>query len=313
MNTVQLGNTGVDVSAMCYGAMRLGTSNDWDSSARLLDMCVEAGVTFLDTANIYARWIPGGKGGDSEELLGRWMRERGNRRELFIASKVGFEYQDVERGLPAATIERECERSLARMGIETIDLYYAHCDDRDTPLEETLGAFDRLVKAGKVRFVGASNYKAWRLAEAAAVSAAEQIAAYCCIQQRHTYLRPKAGISFHPQTASNADLLEYSAARNVTILAYSPLLGGSYTREDKPKDVRYAGADTDARLAALRAVADEADATVSQVILAWMMRSDPPVIPVFSASKPEQMTENLAAAELALRPEQIQRLDEAGA
>ena len=145
MKKVPLGKTGVEVSAFCLGAMFFGSKNNKVTSYRLLDQYVEAGGSFLDTANIYSRWVPGYEGGESETLLGEWMRERKNREQVFIATKVGFEYQDVPRGLTAKLIEQECNNSLKRLGVETIDLYYAHVDDRSTPLEESLEAFDRLV------------------------------------------------------------------------------------------------------------------------------------------------------------------------
>jgi aryl-alcohol dehydrogenase-like predicted oxidoreductase len=313
MRKKQLGQTGVQVGAMCFGAMRCGTSNDWDSSVELLDMFVEAGGDFIDTANIYAAWIPGGKGGESEEVLGRWMKQRRNREGLLIATKVGFGYQDVQTGLPAATIEQECERSLQRMGIETIDLFYAHTDDPDTPQDEVMAAFDRLVKAGKVRLIGASNFAAWRLADAEAVCKAGGFAPYCCVQQRYTYLRPKAGASFGPQVVVDGNLLDFCAARGMTLLPYSPLLGGGYTREDKPIPQQYVGADSDARLSALRAVADETGATVHQVIFAWMMQHEQSVLPVFSASNAEQMRENLGALDVSLTDDQVTRLNDASA
>jgi aryl-alcohol dehydrogenase-like predicted oxidoreductase len=309
MKTVPLGASGAEVSIFCLGAMYFGTRNDEASSTRLLDMYVDAGGTFIDTANIYSRWVPGFQGGESEELLGRWMRARRNRDKLFIASKVGFEMPGVERGLRAAQISEECDKSLRRMGIETIDLYYAHVDDRNTPLEETAEAFDRLVKAGKVRLIGASNFLAWRLEAARRVSRAHGWAEYCCIQQRYTYLQPKPGASFGPQTAVNDDLLDYCRAENVTLLAYSPLLGGAYTRNDRPMPEQYVSADSGRRLAALRAVAAETGATANQVILAWMAQSDPVVIPLMAASTEEQMAEDLAALELKLTPEQMARLN----
>jgi aryl-alcohol dehydrogenase-like predicted oxidoreductase len=133
--------------------------------------------------------VEGFKGGESETILGAWMKERKNRDQVFIASKVGFGYQDVPISLRADIIEKECNKSLERLGIETIDLYYAHNDDRDTPLEETLEAFSRLMDAGKVRYIGASNYLAWRLEEAHWLSLVNEWPEYCCIQQRHTYIR----------------------------------------------------------------------------------------------------------------------------
>ena len=313
VRTVPLGNTGVEVNAFCLGTMYFGNRTDRETSFQLLDQCVEAGGSFLDTANIYARWVPGFVGGESETLLGEWMRERKNRDQIFIATKVGFQYPGVERGLQADQIETECEKSLKRLGIDTIDLYYAHVDDRNTPIEEALEAFDRLVKAGKVRLIGASNFLAWRLEEARWVSQTHGWAEYCCIQQRYSYIRPKSGASFDPQIAANDDLLDYCRARGITMLAYSPLLTGAYTRADRSFAEQYLGPDTDARLAALHSVAKEVGATLNQVVYAWMIQSDPPVIPLVAASTAEQMEENLGALEIELSAEQMAQLNDATA
>lgn len=315
MKTVPLGKTGQHVSALCLGAMYFGTRQDEAISFRLLDQYVEAGGTFIDTANIYSFWTPGGAGGESEALLGRWMKARGNRDRLFIASKIGFGYGDVPTGLDPALIEAECDKSLARLGVDHIDLYYAHADDRRIPLRETLAAFDRLVRAGKVRYIGASNYRAWRLERAHAASKAEGGAEFCCLQQRHTYLRPNHSASFGAQVAVNDVMLDYVRSRggDFTLLAYSALLSGAYTRADRPVPEQYAGPDTDARLAALRAVAEEQGVTPNQVILAWMLQGDPPVLPLIAASTSEQMAENLAALDVSLTDNQVARLDAAGA
>lgn len=315
MKTVPLGNTGVQVSALCLGAMYFGTRNDAATSFRVLDQYVEAGGTFIDTANIYAHWVRGFKGGESEALLGRWIESRRNRSKLFIATKVGFNIppQGVPRSLSARWIESECERSLQRLGIETIDLYYAHVDDRNTPMEETLEAFDRLIKAGKVRFIGASNFTAWRLEEAHWVSQTNGWGEYCCIQQRHTYLRPKPGASFYPQMAVNEDLLDYCRNRKITLLAYSALLSGAYSRPDREIGEQYAGADTQARLRMLNTMAQEKGATVNQIILAWMLHGHPPVLPLIAASSEEQLKENLQALQISLSAEEMERLDKAGA
>lgn len=311
MRTRPLGNTGVEVSALCLGAMYFGSRNDQVTSYRVLDQYVDAGGTFIDTANIYAHWVPGNKGGESETLLGKWMRERKNRDDLFIATKVGFGYPGVERGLRAEQIETEVEKSLKRLGIETIDLYYAHKDDRDTPLEETLEAFHRLVKAGKVRFLGASNFVDWRLEKARWVSRTHDWPRYVCIQQRYSYLRPKLGADFDPQVAVNDELLDYCESEGVTLLAYSVLLSGAYTREEREFPEQYLGPDTTARLEALYAVAKEAEITPNQVILAWMLQRD--VIPLIAASATAQITENLGALDVALSLDQMRRLNEAGA
>lgn len=313
MKTLPLGTTGLNVSALCLGAMYLGTRNDEASSYQLLDQYLEAGGTFIDTANIYSWWVSGFQGGESENLLGRWMRARQNRQQLFIASKVGFGYPGVERGLTARLIEKECDTSLRRLGVDTIDLYYAHVDDYQTPQEESLAAFDRLVQSGKVRSIGASNFLAWRLEEARWIAQNNGWASYCCVQQRHTYLRPKPGASFDPQMAVNNDLLDYCRRRPVTLLAYSALLSGAYTRADRPLPGEYAGADSAARLLALRNLAREKSVTPNQLILAWMLHGDPVVIPLLAASTTDQLQENLRALDITLSKEEMNLLDQAGA
>ena len=313
MQTVRLGNTNAEVSQLCLGVLRYGNVVDRETSYRLMDRYADAGGAFFDTANIYSFWIPGFEGGESETVLGQWMRDRKNRARMSVGTKLGFAYQDVERGLRADQIERECVKSLERLQTDYIDLYYSHVDDRNTPLEETMEAFDRLIRAGKVRYIGASNFSSWRLEKARGVSRARGWAAYCCIQQRYSYLRPKPGADFGAQVAVNDDLLDLCRCENITLLAYSPLLFGAYTRPDRALEEQYLGPDTDARLAALHAVAGEIGATVNQVVYAWMMQSDPPVIPLTSPSTDEQAEENLGALEVTLSAEQMDRLNSASA
>lgn len=172
-------------------------------------------------------------------------------------------------------------------------------------------AFDRLVRADKVRFTGASNFLAWRLEETRWVSQTHGWAEYCGIQQRYSYIRPKPGASFDPQIAANNDLLDYCRSWGITMLAYSPLLSGAYTRADRSFPEQYLGLDTDARLAALKTVAEEVGATANQVVLAWMVQSDPPVIPLVAASTVEQMRESLGALEVELGAGQMARLNDA--
>ncbi|MFC1462740.1 aldo/keto reductase [Verrucomicrobiota bacterium] len=317
MKTVPLGDTGVDVSAMCLGTMYFGTKEDEDTSRQLLDQYVEAGGTFLDTANCYSHWVEGGYGGESESLLGRWMAERKNRDQLFIATKVAFGYPGtdespgVETGLSAAKIEAECEKSLKRMGIDTIDLYYAHHDDKATPLEELLEAFDRLIEAGKVRYIGASNYVAWRLADALNISASNSWARFQCVQQKHTYLRPVPGADVGVWPPAYPYFFDLCREKSITAIAYSPLLRGAYVRNDRPAGRMYAGADSDARMAALKELAGEKGVTANQAVFAWMMHCDPVVIPLFSVSSSEQLTEDLGALDVELNEEDMGRLDEA--
>lgn len=311
MQTRQLGQTGVEVSSLCLGAMYFGSKNDEATSYRILDGYVGAGGTFIDTANIYVRWIDDFVGGESETLLGKWMKERGNRDDLFIASKVGFDYQDVPISLAPGLIEEECNKSLKRMGIETIDLYYCHKDDRDTPLEETLEALNRLVQAGKVRYIGASNYMAWRLEEARGISENNNLAQFCCVQQRHTYLPIRPGADTGRQIVANDDLQDYCENKNMTLLAYSALLGGAYTRSDRPIPAGYDSPDNQERLKVLNEVASELGATANQVVLCWMMQSTPSVLPLIAASTEEQLSENIAALEFELGDEQLDRLNTA--
>jgi aryl-alcohol dehydrogenase-like predicted oxidoreductase len=309
VKTLPLGHTEVEVSALCLGAMFFGTRNDKATSYRLLDQYMDAGGNFIDTANIYAHWVSGFQGGESETLLGQWMQERGNRSRVFLASKVGFNYSDTKVGLSARQIEEECEKSLKRLNVDTIDLYYAHVDDRKTPLDETLLAFDRLVKSGKVRFIGASNYLAWRLEQACGLSEANQWAAYCCIQQRYTYLPLRPGKTFSPQIVANEDLIDYCRTTGMTLLAYSVLLGGAYTRSDRALPEQVNSDDNQKRLNVLRTIAQETGATANQVVLAWMLNATPTVLPLIAASDEVQLAENLGALNVQLSAEQMTRLN----
>jgi aryl-alcohol dehydrogenase-like predicted oxidoreductase len=312
MQKLRLGSSQVEVSALCFGTDLIGSRIDRETSFRLLDLFRENGGTFVDTGNFYAAWLPGCQGGESETAIGAWMKLRGNRGEMAIATKVGFDYPGSPGGLSAVEIARECDKSLRRLQTDRIDLYYAHRDDPGTPLEETMEAFDRLVRAGKVRAIGASNLRVWRIAEANVVAASHGWTRYCAIEQRHTYLRPRHGADFGPQIPINADLKDYCRSSDITPIGYSILLQGAYTRQDRRVPAQYAGPDADERLVALRAVAVETGATVNQVVIAWMLGSDPRVIPIIAGSRPEQVVENMAALNLRLSENQIKQLDSAG-
>jgi len=312
MKTVPLGKSGATVSEICLGAMLLGSSTDQATSRKILDFYIEAGGSFIDSANIYAWWVKGCAGGESETLLGEWMRQRKNRSRLFIASKAGFEYGTVQRGLAPSLIRAECEKSLRRMGVDTIDLYYAHVDDRATPQEESLDALQRLIRAGKIRYIGASNFLAWRLAEAQGIAASHGWTGYCCVQQRHTFLPPQLGASFSPQIAANNDLLDYCAATGMTLLAYSPLLGGAYTRADRKVPDQYQGQGSDEGLSRLSTLAREMGVTANQLVLAWLMRSTPGAVPLVAGSTIEQVREDLQAASIILTGNQVAWLRDGG-
>lgn len=323
MRTLTMGHTGVEVSALALGCMYFGTLIDEPTSFELLDRYVAAGGSHLDTANNYAHWAQGGEGGESERVLGRWMRERGNRDAVFVATKVGFNMPPrVPMGLSRERILEQCELSLRQLQTDRIDLYYAHCDHRETPLEEVLETFDHLVREGMVRYVGCSNMLAWRIEQARLVSEQHGWPAYCCVQQRHTYLRPKTGLTqfSNGHVPVSGELLDYATANadRLRIVAYSTLLGGAYAHPEgripagyQPGE--YDAADAQARLAALRAVSEEVGATPNQVVLAWITQRAPAMVALVSSSSHERLQEGLDAASLDLTPEQLERLDQAGA
>jgi aryl-alcohol dehydrogenase-like predicted oxidoreductase len=312
MYKLPLGLTGEMVSAICLGILPFGSRLDKKESFNLLDRYVYAGGNFFDTANSYNRWMDGFVGGESETILGQWMHQRKNRRKMFVATKVGFEYQDVDRCLHADIVIAECEKSLKRMQTDVIDLFYAHTDDRTTPVEETMEAFNHLVKTGKVRYVGASNLSTWRLEQARWICKLNGWTPYCCAQQRYSYLRAKPGAYFDAQVMVDDDMLDYARTTGITLLAFSPLLNGAYARSDRPFSDQYLGPDTCARLQVLYNLADEAGVTPNQVVLAWMLHHQSPVIPIMGVSSEAQIEENLGALEVKLSPEQVARLHSAG-
>jgi aryl-alcohol dehydrogenase-like predicted oxidoreductase len=214
--------------------------------------------------------------------------------------------------LTAAEIERECEKSLRRLQTDRLDLLYAHRDDSQTPLEETMQAFDRLIRSGKVRAIGASNLRVWRIAEANSLSRHQDWAQYSVVQQRHTYLRPRHGADFGPQICVTEDLKDYCRSHGLALLGYSVLLQGAYTRPDRPVPAQYAGPEADDRVAALKHVAQELGADPNQVVLAWLRQSDPPVLPIIAGSRIEQLRQNIAALNLRLTQDQMQTLNTAG-
>ena len=312
MDTVTLGRSNVTVSALCYGTDLIGSRIGEQDSHALLDVFADHGGTFIDTGNFYASWYPGCVGGESESTIGRWMAARGNRNSMAISTKLGFDYPGCRGGLNAAEISRECEKSLKRLQTDRIDVYYAHRDDFDTPVEETMEAFHRLVQAGKVRTIGASNLWLWRVAEANMLSSLRGLTPYSVVEQRYTYFRPRHGADFGPQIFITDDMKRYCAHHGMTLIAYSILLQGAYTRADKPVPAQFAGPDADERMAALKAVADQAGATLNQVIIAWMRQSDPPVLPIIAGSTKEQVLENIGALGVTLSAGQMEHLSRAG-
>ncbi|MFD0677503.1 MULTISPECIES: aldo/keto reductase [unclassified Paenibacillus] len=318
MHKLSLGKTGMKVSALGLGCLNFGSRADKAASYRLLDQYRDAGGDFLDTSNNYAFWNEGCVGGESELLLGQWLKDRGNRNSIFLATKVGanpifpgggFENKE---GLSRRAIEKAIDESLMRLKTDYVDLYYAHIDDENTPLEETMEAMDGLIKAGKVRALGCSNHWAWRIEKSKGISLANHWTPYCCVQQRYTYLRPKPGADFGVQLSVTDELLNYCKTHDdFSLLAYSPLLNGAYTRQDVSIPEQYEGPDTQARIKVLTEVASETGGTLNQVVLAWLLQNTPRTIPIIAASKPEQLQENLDALNIQLNQEQLHRLNTA--
>tara|TARA_B110000211_G_C14074621_1_gene551485 strand:+ start:1018 stop:1959 length:942 start_codon:yes stop_codon:yes gene_type:complete len=309
VKTIRINNTALDVSSFCLGTMNFGSRDNKGVSFAMLDQYADAGGNFLDTANNYAVWF--GEGGESEKALGQWMQARGNRHRMVVASKAGCPTKQAPMSSRPEHILAECDRSLTRLQTDYLDLFYYHVDDRTVPLEVQLETMAKLTQSGKVRYIGASNFKAWRLAEASAVSAAHDYPAFCCVQQRYTYLRPRVDASFNAQISANDDLLEFCRERNLQLVAYSSLLGGAYSRDDRKIPSQYRHADTDIRRATLVETAKELGATPNQLLLAWLTGRG--IIAVTGASTEAQMKESLAAFDLSLSDAILDRLDAAGA
>ncbi|KRC65019.1 oxidoreductase [Aeromicrobium sp. Root236] len=326
MRPIQLGTDPTrsrHVSPIALGAMRMGTSTDESTSYAILDRYVELGGTFIDTANNYAYWVNGTQGGESERLLGAWLRSRGIGDQVTIATKVGGRptrpsptmAREVE-GLAPGVIRESAERSLENLG--RIDLYYAHIFDDAVPLDHQVEAFAALVTDGLVGLLGLSNHWAWQIERARAIAAAAGLPGCDVLQHHHTYFRARtdqAGMRSPDGTLGVTDghLLSYLRAEpGLALVAYSPLLAGAYVRPDQPMGELYDHAGTRARRAALDDVVRETGATANQVVLAWLMGGELPIIPLVGASSVAQLEESMAAIDLELTADQRQRLDAAG-
>jgi aryl-alcohol dehydrogenase (NADP+) len=288
-----------------------GWTIDEERSFAVLDAYAQAGGNFIDTADSYGRGGPGGAG-ESERILGRWMASRGNRNELVIATKVGMS-PDL-RGLSEATIARGIEASLERLGIDTVDLYYAHKDDPDTPLEETLGAFGQLIGEGKIRHAAASNYSASRLSEALGIGERAGMARYEALQPHYNLME---------RTGYEGELAGICEQNGLACLPYFGLakgfLTGKYSRDGQLPDSPRAQSVRDsyfnergfAVLDALSEIAGEHETSLAAVALAWLLAQRTVVAPIASATSIEQLAELLASVELRLTPEELAQLDAA--
>ncbi|MFN0160859.1 MAG: aldo/keto reductase [Burkholderiales bacterium] len=315
MKKRRLGKSSLVVSPICFGGNVLGWTADEAMSMKLLDAFCESGANFIDTADVYSRWVGGHKGGESETVLGRWLKRRGRRDELIIATKVGMGMPEVGSGLSKAHIERSIDASLKRLNTDYVDLYQSHTDDDKTPLEETLDTYARLIKAGKVRYIGASNYSAPRLAESLAVARKLRLPEYVSLQPEYNLV---------VRAKYEAALMPLCERENIGVIGYYSLASGFLSGKYRPgmpggASPRAATAMgyLDARglriLAALDAVSAEHRTNPTRIALAWLMARPGVTAPIASATDLTQLHDLIAAVDVVLTPAQMATLTAASA
>ena len=304
-------NSGLKVAPLALGGNVFGWTADEATSFRILDAFVDAGGTMIDTADVYSAWVEGHKGGESEEVIGRWLkRDPSKRDKVVLATKVGF-----MAGLRPETIGPACDASLQRLGVETIDLYYQHKDDESVPLADSLKTFDDQAKAGKIRAIGLSNFTPNRLAEACIVARVDGFPAVSAFQTWYNMLeRPKY----------EAALREVAVKEGLAVFPFYALANGYLTGKYRSKDdlgksvrglrnVEYLEGKGPKVLAALDEVAAETGAALASVALAWTMAQPTITAPIASATSVEQAEQLIAGMRLELTPAQLERLSEASA
>ncbi len=316
MTLKPLSHTDLMVSPLCFGGNVFGWTLDQTQSFRLLDQLVDEGWNFIDTADMYSRWKPGNVGGESETILGEWFARSGKRDQVVLTSKVGMDMGEGRIGLKAAYIMQAVEDSLRRLQTDRIDLYQAHQDDPDTPQDESLEAFDRLVKDGKVRYIGASNFSAARLDSALQVSDQNNLARYRTLQPLYNLME---------RDAFETELQPLCVREKIDVLPYyslaSGFLTGKYrTAADAGKSARGQGIvdkylnDRGRRvLQALDETAAQLDTKPGAVALAWLMARPAVAAPIVSATSASQLAELIAAIAVVLPPAAIDKLDAASA
>ncbi|MEE3503065.1 aldo/keto reductase [Acidiphilium acidophilum] len=315
MNHKQLGNSGLSLPPIMFGGNVFGWTADEPTSFRLLDHMIAAGLTAIDTADMYSSWVPGHQGGESETVIGNYLAQRGGRDKLIIATKVGMMTGADGKKLSKPTIEAAVDASLKRLRTDVIDLYQAHADEAETPLEETLTAFAGLIEQGKVRAIGASNYTAPRLREALATSARLGLPRYESLQPHYNLLeRPAYEAELEPLcVAENLGVINYFALaagfltgkyRNEADFAVSPR-GEGVKKYLDPKGRRV--------LAALDDIAASHRASPAQVTVAWLIARPSITAPIASATSTTQLDDLIRAATLSLSPADIATLDRASA
>lgn len=313
MHKRKLGRSGLEVAPLAFGGNVFGWTADERTSFALLDAFVARGFNLIDTADVYSKWIPGHHGGESETIIGQWLARSGKRRQVVIATKLGVEMGLGEQGLSRAYMMRAVERSLQRLQTDYIDLYQSHRDDEATPLEETLEAYSRLIQQGKVRVIGASNYKAPRLAEALHASARLGT-------QRYEVLQPCYNL--YDRTDFEGELADLCVREQVGVIPYFALASGFLTGKyrsaedlaDRARAYRVKDMINERGLRildALDAVAARVHATPAQVALAWLMARPGVTAPIASATSVEQFNEIARSVELKLDDAAMGLLDEA--
>jgi len=311
MKQKKLGTNGPEVPAICLGGNVFGWTVDEAESFRLLDAAFDAGLTFIDTADVYSRWAPGHAGGESETILGKWFARSGKRGGVTLATKVGMDMGDGKKGLKANYIRRAVEDSLRRLQTDHIDLYQAHQDDKETPLEETLGAFTELVTQGKVRFIGASNYSGARLAEALETGEKNGLARYISLQPHYNLVE---------REEFERDLLPVVKRYELGVIPYFSLAAGFLTgkyRSAQDADNAARGKSVKKYLtdwgfsvvAALDEVANADGSTPARVALAWLMAQPGVTAPIASATSEKHVADLAEAAKLKLDAGSIEKLN----
>ena len=311
-----LGRSGLQVSPLCFGGNVFGWTVDEATSFALLDAWVDAGFNFIDTADVYSRWVPGHAGGESESVIGKWLQRSGKRAQVVIATKVGKDMGDGKVGLRPEYIRQAVDASLQRLQTDYIDLYQSHDDDQSVPLSETLEAFADLIKAGKVRAIGASNYSAPRLAEALETSQHLGL-------PRYESLQPL--FNLYDRAVFEAELRPLCLAQGVGVINFYALaagfLTGKYrTEADAAKSARgpkTVGLYLNPRglriLAELDEIAERYEATPGQIAIAWQIAQPGITAPIASATSLAQLQDLVAAARLQLDADAIEALNQASA
>lgn len=308
-----LGKSGLEIVPLVFGGNVFGWTADEATSFRLLDAFVDRGFDAVDTANVYSAWVPGHQGGESETILGKWFAHSGKRNKVVLATKVGFKMGDGSQGLKKDYILRSAEESLRRLQTDVIDLYQSHTDDQDVPLDETLSAYDELIKSGKVRAIGASNYKGPRLAEAEEVAQKHGLPAYTTLQPEY---------NLYAREVYEADLAPVAQRLGLGVIPYFSLASGFLTgKYQSLEDTK--GAKRGSRvekyfddrgmriLKALKQVSEEVNAEQASVALAWLMAQPAVTAPIASATSVEQTQALFAAVDLKLSEAQLSALTKA--